>query len=972
MGMNEWKQLGAKGRPFRRGQFYAIGEPDWSKVVGIIVYMKLHTRGGGRLSMSLDDWQFTGGYGPDTSEPEAIPYDIRVTDFDTRTGTESNPSEEQEDDIPPRLEPQRQGIVVTPQAFGDVDMRQRIYVRGGFNIVDWFRAGVNDADGDPFTIEEDDILLRAKSTVQLDHDEPVTTTDTDGEPLLAQPLRIIFPLGDLLVGLGDIIRPGYIYWCRTGEFGHWPPQNNDEVCPPGEELMSGIPYGGQAFVFSRKRMFIAYQNLTASGSVITTNTACHRGLHSPWALTVGERGVYAVDTDGIYVTTGGAPTEIAEKLFSLFHREDRNGYRPINMSQSEEMRLVAMDGRIFFQYEDYDGDSHVAVFDERRNVWLGIWTFGREVGTIWVENDESITPNLVRFRMGGKTTGDGYALSDAAFSDDGVAIAGLVRTGMWNGNLQRENKQLGDAIIDLDASLTAITVQFLVDLERVTNAAQTVPATEDGRRPYILDAFGTAPQQAITASLEVSWSSSNRRPRLYEWGIAFIPIPEETNRRATQWDDQGSANEKYSTGVMIECDTFNVLKSFTIEYDLAGAIQSVQNVSPASNVTANGRHRFHFSWPRVKANLVRLRPSDECVPWILYKLEWSADPEPPRIADWDSNYEEAFDSYYTGLDIVCDTFGVEKQIELYVDGARLTHPTTGETFWRVTTIGKQVAHISTTPAYGHIFRYVAIDNNPGLDYGHRWFQQQQPSEQTNWNQGFSVGGTRADKWMKGVVLEIDTFGVQKAVRVEVDGGLVESFNVTESGRRVIQHAFAAQVRGRVMRVFSIDNVAARLWPPPQIIFDEEPLALQRWETQEITHGLDGWMIPVEAKLCYRSTAPVTIIVTSTIGDDGTSVVDTYTDALPSTADAKHKVPFFFRARKGLLFKYVLTSSADFYLYREESEVHVQPWGVADRRPITKPFGNDDMDAGRQMVAKGTPDSDVPGREPSVPSVPQSQ
>ena len=373
-------------------------------------------------------------------------------------------------------------------------------------------------------------------------------------------------------------------------------------------------------------------------------------------------------------------------------------------------------------------------------------------------------------------------------------------------------------------------------------------------------------------------------------------------------------------------------------------------------------------------NLIRWRPVDACIPWILYKTEWSADPEPARIADIDSNFEEHFDTYYTGLDLVLDTFGLEKQIELTVDGAVLTHPTTGEAFWRVTTSGKQVAHLSTTPAYGHIYRYVALDDNPCLDYSHRWFLQPQPSEQTNWNQGFTVGGTRADKWMKGVVLEIDTFGVPKAVRVEVDGALVESFNVTVSGRRVIQHAFAAQVRGRVMRVFSIDNVASRLWPPPQVIFDEEPLALRRWETQELTFGIDGWHVLQMAEITYRATAAVDIRVTTQIGDAGTLATDTYTAALPTTGDLKQKRPFFFNARKGVLTKVVLTSTADLYLYREESELHVQAWGKGGQGfKIVRPFGNDDIDIPlRQLVAKTTPDSQVPSTPPEVPAVPQAQ
>jgi hypothetical protein len=969
-GEHEWVEFGVVGNPIRRGEFERVGRADtndWDNITGVIIMVMC--KDGVAGSVAFDDLYLHGGYGPDTSAPSAAKYDYRVTDFDPRTGTESNPSDEQTEAN--YLDTARRAITVTPVANGDAAIRQRAYRRGGFNVEDWSRVttpnddDTNTSDGGVITDTATDTELRATTTVELDHDEPITTVDSDGTTILAQAVPIIIPLDELLLALGDPFRPGHVYWCRPGEYGHWPPQNNDEVCPPGEELMGGVAWNSRAYLFSRKRMYVAYQNLSAAGTVVTTNTPCHRGLHSRWAVCVGERGVYAVDTDGIYLTTGGLPAEIAELLYPLFHREDKNGYLAIDMSVATAMRLRAMDGRIYFMYRDTGGTNRIAVYDERRQRWLGIWIFGKQPGTIEVEHHESSTAHLVRLYTGGRTTGSGYAISDGAFSDAGTAIAANMRTGQWDGGLQRENKQLGDAILDADPSLTAISAQFRLDFDTVVNAAQTVSATGDGRRRYILDAFGTVPQFTAALSLDLAWSSSNRRPSVYEWGVSFLPIPEETNRRASQYDDLGSANEKYFIGVMIECDTFNVERPFAIEVDLGGAISEVADVSPQGSVTSDGRHRFFFSWPKAKGNLIRLRPDEDCAPWILYKLEWMADREPPRIARVDSNDEERFDTYYTGLDLIINTFGLTKTFEIYVDNVLVKTES-------VATTGKAVHHVSLTPGYGHIYRYVATDDNPCLLYTHRWFLAPQPSEQTNWNQGFTVAGTRHDKMIKGVVLEVDTFGVQKQVTVEIDGVVADTFNVTTSGRRVIQQALTTQTRGRVLRVYSTDNVKARLWPPPQVIYDAEPLALKRYETQEITHGLDGWQIPVEAKICYRSTDLVTLTVTTVISDSGTSVSDVYSTQLPSTADAKQKRPVFFNARKGLLFKYVFTSPADFYLYREESEVHVQEWGKGDRRQVVKPFGNDDLDAARTLNAHLTQDSDTPATETVEPPVPQAQ
>ena len=50
----------------------------------------------------------------------------------------------------------------------------------------------------------------------------------------------------------------------------------------------------------------------------------------------------------------------------------------------------------------------------------------------------------------------------------------------------------------------------------------------------------------------------------------------------------------------------------------------------------------------------------------------------------------------------------------------------------------------------------------------------------------------------------------------------------------------------------------------------------------------------------------------------------------------------------MLIRYILTSLAPFWLYRDETVVVIQPWGAS--APITvKPFGNDDQDPSRSMV-----------------------
>jgi len=248
---------------------------------------------------------------------------------------------------------------------------------------------------------------------------------------------------------------------------------------------------------------------------------------------------------------------------------------------------------------------------------------------------------------------------------------------------------------------------------------------------------------------------------------------------------------------------------------------------------------------------------------------------------------------------------------------------------------------------GHVFRFRAIDDHPGLLYSHRWHLDPEPSEQANWNQNFSIYSTRADKWLKAIVFECDTFDQVKQVQVEVDGTTVQTLSVRANGRSVVQIALADQHLGRVWRMFPVDGNPGRLYSA-QPIFDEEPFQLDRWETQETNHSLPGWFFPTYGHITLKSTQPVTLTIALQINQRGTTVVEEY--VLPATGNQKQRHYQSFRTDKGgkgVLIKYLLTSPEAFYLYREETVIVIQPWGAES--PVTvQPFGSDDLDPSRPM------------------------
>jgi hypothetical protein len=930
-GSHQWIEFGSIGISLRRGDFQRLGTTtgrDWSTVTGVAIYLRSDITTGDRLfQVNFDDLYLTGGFGPDTVEPGAQQLDWRYTNYDPRSGAESNGSPI----MSTFLDSRRQSVTVTPAAFGDAAVRQRFYRRGGSLIDNWFFEGVNSSDGGAFADILADDGISAAGTLPIDHFQPVPTVNDAGTTVLAQPLRALWgPIEGMLLGCGDPYRPGHLYHSNPDEPDHWSSSGNVEVCSPGEELMNGGIYGHQAFVFSRERLYFVYPNLTGSTGLTTTASQCKRGLVSYWAFAVGAGGIYFVAQDGFFQTNGGPEEWLSKDIDRLFKGKTRYGLLPIDFAAGSAIRVTVWESKVYFGYQDTSGARQTLIYSILNKYWRHA-TFGKAPDLYQGEEEDTLV-------IGSLNQGASYTHS--GFSDAGTAIAVTLRTGVVDAGA-REEKLLGDEILDADRQGETLTLVNYLNEESTTNPNQSADSGT-GRQRYIFDPFGDTPQRARSLSVGLQWSSSVAAPVVYRLGFSAVPQPELTVNRVTSWDDLSHGDEVWLSGVTFDCDTGNIAKSILIERDYNGVRDTVATLS----VNANGRHKLSFSWAAVPARQVRVRPSDACKFWLLYRADWIFTPEPPRIAAWDIHFENAWDQYYTGLDLYCDTSNLVKQVEVYVDETRLSDPATGLTYFPVQANGRRVVHLTLPWGRGHVFRFRAVDSNPGLLYSHRWHLEPEPSEQANWNQNFSVYGTRADKYLKAVIFECDTFGQNKSVGIEADGVVVETLSVNANGRKVVQKALTTQQLGRVWRVFPSDGNPGRAYSI-QPIFDEEPFKLPRWETQETNHDLPGWFQLLWGHVTHKSTQDLTLRVVAHSNQTGGTVTKDYT--IPHSNGVKRRSFVSFEAGKMVLVKYLVTSPADFHLYREETVLQVQPWG-SDREIEVHPFGDDDLDPTRPMKA----------------------
>lgn len=206
----------------------------------------------------------------------------------------------------------------------------------------------------------------------------------------------------------------------------------------------------------------------------------------------------------------------------------------------------------------------------------------------------------------------------------------------------------------------------------------------------------------------------------------------------------------------------------------------------------------------------------------------------------------------------------------------------------------------------------------------------------------------SDKYLKGIILDADTYDTPIVLRVEADGATVQTFTIRHNGRRVANYTWP-QVLGRVFQVTPATDLPSQvhtLLP----IFDEEPYALARWETQLLDLGLDGagWGSVLSADVCYRSTEPTVLTVACYLSTG--VLLTTVTETLPSSAGAKVKTFVPFSANKGVLFKFIfatLSGNPTLTLYQEESRVRVQPWSGGEA--YQRLWGNDDTDPTRAMT-----------------------
>lgn len=201
-------------------------------------------------------------------------------------------------------------------------------------------------------------------------------------------------------------------------------------------------------------------------------------------------------------------------------------------------------------------------------------------------------------------------------------------------------------------------------------------------------------------------------------------------------------------------------------------------------------------------------------------------------------------------------------------------------------------------------------------------------------------GYMGAKFVQGVVIRANTFGVPKTVYVQYDDAVNDSPAAIIT--LVINHdgeetkAYPLSTSGwdpfiaQLVRLQGADDVDWALleW---RFVWEPAPELATQWETQYTTHDFPGFLHVFDGVVAYLATTTVELVVEYENGQSGT-----YT--LPSTAGEYNRIRVIFESDKGRAVRYRWTSDEPFRLFKQDCSVRVQGWGVPGGYQVVSPFG----------------------------------
>jgi len=494
------------------------------------------------------------------------------------------------------------------------------------------------------------------TTVQLVEDSPVASFSAPflipAPEMARQALPCVWgPFGGGLFGIvifavGDPARPGALYWTKGNSPESHPTANVLEITSAAEPLMNGILFNGRSYVLSDKRMWEIIPTLGQLSDFSALEIPNSKGLFARWGICVTPAGIAFVGKDGIYITNGGEPVSITDEgLYPIFPQEsqgDPSGFPIIDgltdapfpspdFDNPDKMRLAYGDGFLYFTYLHSEGTYKTLVycFEQPKSGWISVDSYTPNIICQYFEqvHDETVGGSWNKMTMGSL---NGKVYEFGGDDDDQVAISGRVRTASWDTKDPRPRKLWGDVEIDMDGECDTFNVQVGMDNYSYFTASATAGTNLHGRHRVITDINAGLGQYGYNLGLDIQWTVSTAQPILYFWVPTFLPKPELTALRTTDWlPISPDGAPRFVQGFRLHADTLNQTRTVDVLSD-GGVVQQAFSILHPNEQTIE----YWFTTPFI-THLGRLLPKDAKF-WRIFDVEWISEPAPPLAAVWET------------------------------------------------------------------------------------------------------------------------------------------------------------------------------------------------------------------------------------------------------------------------------------------------------------------------------------------------
>jgi len=394
-------------------------------------------------------------------------------------------------------------------------------------------------------------------------------------------------------------------------------------------------------------------------------------------------------------------------------------------ADDDEMRMEFNGVYLYFMYKNLAGNRAVLRWHHIFERWEHFTHFD----PVRMGLNEQEAQRLLYGTNNGFITRPGGALDD-----HGNAIAGFFRTGSLDLGTPQLEKIFGDVHIEATIPVgITVTVQPFFDDEDSSDAAQNLVGT-GARVRYKLTLGDDKRARSIAFEVAGIESAGAVGCAIHEIAISYQLDQIAELHWDSYFEDDGSLEDKWISGLYLEADTGGVNKALAVFVD--GVEISAEGSPFTINTPDRQPVRVSFNAP-VRGQQMRF--TSDTVAGKLFDWRWIWVPQPVVLEEpfaWD-NLSSNLEKFVKGFTIDADTLNQPVTLQLRINGDETTNPLGAEEF-TFTHDGRQQTQFAfdfsgANQILVEVVRLANTTSNPLQVHNLTWIFDTEPPHKDRWN-----------------------------------------------------------------------------------------------------------------------------------------------------------------------------------------------------------------------------------------------